>query len=425
MDYYNEQLALLFPGQGSQYVKMGKSLYDEFACARQVFDEAEDVLGFSLKSLCFEGDLEELTKTENAQPAILASSVAAFKVYMEQIGIMPIYAAGHSLGEYSALTCSGVIQFADALKIVRQRGRFMQKAAAEGIGAMAAISGIEKEIIVTECKKVSDESNRVVVSNYNAPSQTVISGHKGAVEIVGQKLMEIGGVVTTLKVSAPFHSPLMQEAADKLKEELKKYKYGSFSFPVISNVTALPYEGSDKIIESLTTQIVAPVQWVSSMQYLEKSGVNIAVELGPQTVLRNLMKNNLPDIKVFSYDKSEDVSELLKIIKNNESNKAQNNGITVVTRCMAIAVCTRNQNWNNDEYQKGVSEPYKKIQQMQEEIEKSGGVPDKEQMKAALDMLRSVFITKKTPIEEQIERFNQVFEETGTRHLFDDFEMPA
>lgn len=419
------KLALLFPGQGSQYVKMGKTLYEQFDSSRQIFDEADEVLGFGLKKLCFEGDLDELTKTQNAQPAILTASIAAYKAYMEQVGIIPVCAGGHSLGEYSALVSSGAIQFSDALKIVRQRGIFMQEAAVLGTGAMAAIGGLEKEVIEAECKKISTEQEVVVVSNYNSPNQTVISGHGEAVNKVKEIFTELGGTVTMLKVSAPFHSPLMKPAADKLRVELEKYTFSDFKFPVISNVTALPYESKQKIVDNLTAQIVAPVQWTESMQYVQKAGVEIAVELGPHNVLRNLMKRNAPSIKAYSYDKSEDTEALLKMLKEQKGSNEVHSGPTVVTRCMAVAVCTRNRNWDNDEYQKGVVEPYKKVQQMQEEIEKSGNQPTMEQMTEALEMLRTMFKTKRTPVDEQIERFKQIFEETGTKQLFSNFEMPG
>lgn len=420
-----KRLVLLFPGQGSQYVKMGKELYDSYACAREVFDQANEALGFDLKKLCFEGDIDELTKTENAQPAILTASVAAFKVYMEKIGITPVCAAGHSLGEYSALVCSGAVNFTDAVRIVRQRGKFMQEAAAQGTGLMAAIGGIDVDVIESECKKVSDGEHIAVVSNYNAPNQTVISGHREAVELVGENLKKMGGTVTFLKVSAPFHSPLMQSAAEKLKGEIEKYQFNSFKFPVISNITALPYEGSASIIGNLTSHLILPVQWVNSMKYVVDSGVSVAVEVGPGKVLKNLMKRNSAEVGCYSFDESKDVEELLKLNNTEDKNAAQENGSTVVTRCMAVAVCTPNSNWDNEEYQKGVVEPYKKIQEMQEEIEKSGQKPTIEQMQEALQMLKSVFITKKTPVKEQIERFNQIFEETGTGHLFTDFEMPV
>ncbi len=420
------KLALLFPGQGSQYVKMGKTLYEQSDLARQTFDEADEVLKFELKKLCFEGDIQELTLTRNAQPAILTASVAAYRVFMDQFKTSPVCAAGHSLGEYSALVCSGAVRFSDALRIVRQRGVFMQEAAdALGTGAMAAIVGLDKKLIEEECGKISTVSQIVVVSNYNAPTQTVISGNKEAVEKAGSRLGEMGGTVTFLKVSAPFHSPLMKPAADRLKEELSKYEYGSFNYPVISNVTSLPYESEREIIENLTVQLVAPVQWVASMQYLEKTGVDTAVEIGPQTVLRNLMKKNAQSIKTYSFDKSEDVEALSKSMKEQSTDSIKAEGPTVVTRCMAVAVCTRNTNWDNEEYRTGVIEPYKKMQQMQEEIESSGKRPTVEQMKEALSILGLIFRTKKTPVEEQIERFNQIFDETGTRQLFPDFKMPG
>lgn len=416
------KIVLLFPGQGSQYVKMGKDLYDEFACAKQVFEEANDVLGFDLKALCFEGDQKELTKTENAQPAILTVSVAAYRAYMQEVGVKPICSAGHSLGEYSALTCSGVIEFCDAVKIVRQRGIFMQEAAMLGTGTMAAIIGLDRKVVEQECKKVSGGDQVAVISNYNSPNQYVISGHREAVENASKNLEAMGALVTPLKVSAPFHSPIMEGAAKKMKEKLLSYKYNNFQFPVISNVTAFPYGGLDKVVENLTTQIVEPVRWSESMEYVKSLRPDVTVEIGPKTVLNSLMKYNAPNIKCYSSDRSEDVDEMIKLF---EERKADRSIPSLVTRAMAVAVSTRNRNWDNEEYQKGVSEPYKEIQEMQETIETSGAEPTLEQMKKALEMLKSVFTTKKTPTEEQVERFNQIFNETGTSHLFQDFEMPS
>jgi len=417
------KISLLFPGQGSQYVGMGKALFDESAKVKDIFEEANDTLGFDLKKMCFEGEIQELTKTENAQPAILTVSVACYRIYMERIGIEPVCAAGHSLGEYSALTCSGVMSFSDALKIVRARGLLMKEAGDQGEGTMAAVGKLETTIIKETCKNISSGDLIVVISNYNSPGQTVISGHTDAVKAAGEVLKEKGAIVTPLQVSAPFHSPLMEMVSSKMREELNKYTFGSFQFPVISNVNALPYENGGQVVENLVKQIVAPVMWVDSMQYIKNTGVVSAVEIGPKKVLRNLMKRNTPDIKAYSFDDKKDYDTLLNELKTQDN--SGENDISVVTRCMAIAVCTRNRNWNNEEYQKGVSEPYKKIQQMQEEIETNGGKPTVEQMKKALEMLRSVFITKKVPIEEQIERFNQVFAETGTKQLFPDFKMPG
>jgi [acyl-carrier-protein] S-malonyltransferase len=432
-----KKIAFVFLGQGSQYVGMGAELCKESVLARRTFEEANEALGFDLQKLCFEGDLPELTKTENTQPAILTASVAAFRVYLQEIGAAPDFTAGHSLGELSALVCSGAVKFTDAVKLVRLRGKFMQEAVALGVGAMSAISKMEQSVIEEECRKISSANRTVVVSNINSPEQIVISGHLEAVTEAGEKLKEMGARVIPLKVSAPFHSPLMQPAADLFKAELLKCTYEDLRWPVISNVTALPYESKDKILENLTLQIVKPVQWRASMAYLEQQGVETAVEMGPGNVLKNLMKSNAKGIVTFSLDKPDDRKALAEMLATNnqpaaasqaavqEPKKVLKLNSTVVTRCLAIAVCTRNRNWNDEEYQKGVVEPYRKIQQLQDELEKDGKEPTKEQMQSALDMLRSVFVTKQTPVEEQVSRFNQVFDETGTRGLFADFKMPV
>ncbi len=309
-----KKIALLFPGQGSQYIGMGKKLNDNFKCAKEVYEEANDAIGFDLRGLCFEGDMEELTKTENTQPAIMTASVAAFRVYQEEIGVEPLFMAGHSLGELSALTCSGAINFSNAIKLVRQRGRFMQEAVPVGIGGMSAISGADTVDIEDECKKVSEDGNIVVISNYNSPDQIVISGNKAAVEGAGEKLKERGAKVIPLKVSAPFHSPLMKPAADKFGEELMKYSYNDPRFPVISNVTALPYDGAHSIRENLTMQITSPVQWIRSMKYLESCGVEMLIELGPKKVLKNLAAKIIPGRDAYSYDYDQDVNNIKSLL---------------------------------------------------------------------------------------------------------------
>jgi [acyl-carrier-protein] S-malonyltransferase len=424
-----KKVALLFPGQGSQYIGMGKDLCDNYPVAYRTFEEANDILKYDIKKICLEGDMKKLTQTENAQPAILTTSIAAFRVYMQEVGVKPEFVAGHSLGEFSALACSDAFSFSDALNIVRERGRFMQEASVEGQGTMAAVKGISPNIVAAECKKISSLKNIVTVSNYNSPEQVVISGHQAAVAQMSKYFIKIGAQVIPLQVSAPFHSPLMHSAAVKLEKELHQYTFHQFMWPVISNVTALPYMELEQIIPNLTKQMTEAVQWQASMEFLEKQGIFGAIELGPKTVLKGLMQDITKNIQVFSYDIHEDRERMIEIFSEKErltektTSSNLRNKATVLTRCLAIAVCTRNQNWNNDEYQKGVVEPYHKIQQLQDELEKEGKEPTVKQMTEALTMLRSVFNTKLVPVDEQIERLNQIFEETGTRHLFPDFKL--
>ncbi len=422
-----DKIAWLFPGQGSQYLGMGKKLFERFAVVRPIFEQASDILGFDLKNLCFNGSLEELTQTANTQPALLTVSFAAYKVYMQDIGVEPLYCAGHSLGEISALTCSGVLDFEDALLLARKRGEWMQEVAASNPGAMAAIYGVDQDEIAEECRNISAEDNLVVVSNINAPNQVVISGHVKAVRQLAERFEKSGVKVVAINVNVPFHSPLMAAAAAGFGEELKKYTYHEFTYPVIANVTAQPYSGRDSIVENLSRQIVQPVRWHESMTYLVSRGITVAIELGPKHVLRNLMRSIAPAVASFSFDVDDDEEEIRNRFspKGTPPQAVDRPGLRLVTRCVAISVCTRNRNWDEDEYQAGFVKPYREILKMLDELEKADKEPTLEQMKDALEMLRSGFVTKRTPLPEQIERFNQVFDESGTRQLFPDFRMPG
>ena len=407
------KLAFLFPGQGAQYIGMGNKLCENFSVAGQVFDEANEALGFDLKKMCLHGSMDELTNTENTQPAILTASVAAFRVYMQEIGIKPDYTAGHSLGELSALCCAGGIGFTDAVRLVRQRGRLMQQAVPEGMGSMAAVSGVEKEIIEKECSRVSKEGNIVVVSNYNSLEQIVISGHVKAVNDMGEQLKSMGARVVYLKVSAPFHSPLMQPAADRFREELEKYDFCEMEWPVISNVTAKPYPGKDQIIDYLTLQITNPVKWQSTIEYLQNSGINKAVEMGPKAVLKNLLRSNTT-ITVFTSETTEDISLMKKkLVSAKDSEKPVDNGLMFITGCIAAAVSTKNRNWDENTYQKGVVESYRKLVELKEELIKQRIQPNEEHIEEAVDLLKQIFNTKLLPVNEQKVRLNKLFIEAG------------
>jgi len=285
-------IAYLFPGQGSQFVGMGKELCENFKQARQVFEEAGDALSMRMDRLCFDGPENELSRTENTQPAVLTVSVAALRAFEAESDARPVVVAGHSLGEYAALVAAGALSLADAAGLVKNRGRFMQEAVPEGKGAMAAIIGLGAgtvEAVVDEVRGGSDQV--VVVANYNSPEQVVISGHAQAVGRAADKLKEAGAKKAVfLNVSAPFHSPLMKPAADRLREKLAETRFGEGRTPVIANVDASVYGGPEKARDLLERQVDSPVLWTQSMEKLEEFGVEKAFELGPGKVLTGLLR---------------------------------------------------------------------------------------------------------------------------------------
>ena len=296
-------IAFVFPGQGSQAIGMGSDFYNEFPVARQTFEEASDTLNFDLAKLCFEGELEELSLTANAQPALLTTSIAALRVLEQESDLKPNFVAGHSLGEYSAIVCSGAIQFKDAVHTVRKRGEFMQSAVPVGVGSMAAVIGLGKDQIESICEENSGENSVVSPANYNSPQQIVISGHKDAVEKVSALLKEAGAKrVVPLVVSAPFHCSLMNKAADELKEVVDSLEISEINVPVVTNVEAEANNDKDKISDLLYRQVVLPVRWFESVEYMKNQNINTFVEIGPGNVLTGLIRRTVKDVELINLE---------------------------------------------------------------------------------------------------------------------------
>ncbi len=283
------EIAFLFPGQGSQTPGMGLELAENFSPAREVFEQADAALGFPLSKLCFEGPAEELQLTANTQPAILAVSVAAARV-LEEKGIRPDYVAGHSLGEYSALVAAGSMELADALRLVRKRGQYMQEAVPLGQGAMAALLGLDARAVDEICREAAGDEV-VSAANLNSPAQIVIAGHHGAVERAVELAKARGARrAILLNVSAPFHCSLMKPAADRLAVDLDAVAISDPRVPLVNNADAAVVQTAEAVRDGLKRQVTSPVRWADSMLALRREGADIFVEAGPGKVLSGLMR---------------------------------------------------------------------------------------------------------------------------------------
>lgn len=308
------KIAFVFPGQGSQFVGMGQTLSEQSEAARSIFQQADEALGFSLSSLCFQGPEEELKLTANTQPAILTASIAVLAAFREQRpDFTPDFVAGHSLGEYSALVAAGALSFADAVKTVRARGQFMEEAVPAGEGAMAAVLNLDRAELHAVCEEVTAAGHPVQLANLNSPGQIVISGSAEGVKQAGEKAKAAGAKrVLPLNVSGPFHSSLMSPAADKLHGVLAGVTVANAKVPVVANVTARPVSEAAVIVNSLVKQVSAPVLWEDSVQWMVEQGVTTFVEIGPGKVLSGLIKKIAPaETTILSVQDGESLTELL------------------------------------------------------------------------------------------------------------------
>ena len=309
-------LALVFPGQGSQYVGMGKALSDDFAVAKNTFAEADDALAFPLSQLCFTGPEEDLKLTENTQPAILATSVAALRVLQAETPLQPAVVAGHSLGEYSALVAAGAIEFRDAVKIVRERGRLMQQAVPAGEGAMAVVLGLDTNATSALCVEASGDEI-VAPANFNGGGQIVIAGTKRAVQRALVLAKERGAKrVVDLPVSAPFHCPLMTPAAEGLDALLHDVAIQPLKVGVLTNVEAEVNWSWERVKSLLVEQAIRPVRWEQSIKKLNELGVRQVIEVGPGNVLKGLIKRIEPALTVENFDTPQDLSRVLAVMQS-------------------------------------------------------------------------------------------------------------
>jgi len=308
----SDNIAFVFPGQGSQYVEMGKDFYDNYEVAREYFDKANDILDIDLKKLCFEGPEDELTATQNTQPAIFTVSMIAYEILKAE-GIEPKMVAGHSLGEYAALCSAGVFDFETGLKLVRKRGELMASAVSEGSkGTMAAIIALKRDKIEEICKEVDGVCE---LANINSPIQIVISGEEKAVHAAMEKADEAGAKkIVELNVSSAFHSQLMEPAKNKLEEYINTIEFNDPEVPVIANSTADFVKNRDEIVAALKEQLTNPVRWVESMELMGENDIELALEVGPGRVLKSLMRRIDRSIKTYNVQDQASLEKAMKKI---------------------------------------------------------------------------------------------------------------
>lgn len=311
-----KKVGVVFPGQGSQYVGMGKKLYDRFDDVKEFFAVADRVLGFSITDLMFKGPEEELRQTYNTQPALVLASYAVWTTLKAETGLTPYLVAGHSLGEYTALLVSGYLTFKDALRITRKRGVFMENSCPKGKGGMVALIGANMSRVDPVLKEISHDDYVAVPANLNSAEQVVLSGDANALKEAVEKLKGTGyKKAVFLNVSGPFHSPLMKEAAEKLRDELTHLPAGDMTVPVVSNVDATPGQDKDVMADKLYRQMFSPVLWESCVKRMASEGVECFLEVGPQKVLSNLIKRIEPSIPCYNVEEFEDIEAVKGVIE--------------------------------------------------------------------------------------------------------------
>ncbi|MFH0891195.1 MAG: ACP S-malonyltransferase [Candidatus Falkowbacteria bacterium] len=391
------KIVFLFPGQGSQYVGMGKTLCENYPVAKSVFKEANEVLGYDLKKICFNGPHEKLSETVNTQPAILTSSVAAFRVFNEELGLEPDLVAGHSFGALSALVCAGSISFKDALKLARLKGERAEKAVAGKKSLMVAVENLKEETVAKVCKSVSGE---VYVAIVNSAKQIVVSGEEAAVERAEKELLGLGGKTERLYVSAPFHTPLLKEAAENAKAAVKKIKLQKNKWPILSTIDVKLHKDAKGMINDLYFDLIRPTKWLAAVQYMVKSKINIGIEIGPKTVLKKIVENTTDKISMHSFISPRDMDDIKKSLKLDKESKED-----VLIACLRIFASTMNYNHNQEDFELGASKPYREIRELLDKLREKKEEPTMENVFWSLEKLEVILNTKKLDVQEKKERF--------------------
>lgn len=417
------KIGVVFSGQGAQYVGMGKKLYDRYYCVRNIFHNANDVLGYDLRKMCFYGDGNELRQSQYTQPAVFTVSYAAYKAYIDEYGIEPYCVAGHSMGEITALVCANVMDFSQGLDLIRKRGIIMQNSIAN-VGGMYAIINFEKSELERECLNVSDNSDYAVISNYNSANQYTISGSFSALDRVIPQIKEKGGICIPLKVSGPFHSKYMLKSAEEFRNVLSKYEFDIPNCMVMLNYSGKKFDSNMDLKEILVKQIYSPVYWNSCVNSMMEKGVEVILEAGPKNTLTKMIREQTNEIKIFSSDSEKELKEFYESIESNDdtyigekyvSDEARMNEL--VRECLRTAVCIQNNGDDNLEYENEFQIPYSKTKAKYLTIKEKGENTLKELAQMAIDVLKAACKVKRVGEAEKEGIYKELIRRTGTKNL--------
>lgn len=399
------KLAFMFPGVGSEYTGMGKHVFDSFACAREVFEQASFFAGQDLAKLCFDPEqADRLKDLVNAKLAVVTTSVASSRVLIEEFGIEPDYCVGHSVGEYSALCSAGILNLGDTVKALQHRAAFITALLAEAPGTMAWAINLPSERVEEIAVSLQGAGQQVYVSAFDCPDQTSISCTKEAFSSCAAAIEDAGGILVPINASGPFHSPLMQEASDRFREILATCDFGEANYAVLANCDAQPYpDTAEGIIENLAQHIVKPVQWRRTVAYLQEKQVRHAIELGPKNILAFLLKKIAQDISTVSLDREENWTSFQSDWLIDEDGVIQ-----AISGCLGAIASTRNGCRDPEIYKTDVIEPVNVLKALHGDLS-SGKTPiSKSHLTAAIEITNSALLAKQLPMPEVAKRLSQI-----------------
>jgi len=399
------QLMFLFPGVGAQYSGMGKTFYEHFRVVRDIFAEASDILHCDMSRLCFSPEeASELDRLANSQTALLCVSVATYKVLVKETGLEQAVYLGYSLGEYSALCCAGTLSLSDALQLVRERGAIVAEGIASLEGSMAWAVNLKTELAEQICEQLRREGEQIFLSAYDSPVKTSLSGTLPALRKVGEKVVEAGGILIPIKMSGPFHCPLMYSVAERFRPVLQHSRYQIPDFPVISNVTARPYETSEEVLQNLMLHLTHPIQWRRSLEFAFQQGVTTSVEVGPKNILTYILKENSRNTRSSFSDTLQSLTSFKE-----EVVALRNDYFKFVAKCLSVLAGTRNNNDDLQEYEEKVVTVFKYLKSIvQNDMRLEDFLPDAKAYQRIMDMLSSALRVKKLPEEEITAHLNKL-----------------